>query len=360
MSELLTPPTSHNKRVHLHSLDLLRGLAILMVITVHVTQATSNLPVIIANMGYFGMFGVQLFFVVSAFSLCLAYSENIKYGSVGFPRFMTRRIFRIAPMYVLGIILYWILRQIYGQEQPPWTAVAFHASLLHGLYPPAFGIVVPGGWSIACEFLFYLIFPLLICTLYRSTKVFSLLTLMILVPANLVLTLINGGDLRFDGWSYQSLNILSQLPVFAIGIISYRFWMKKYRFRKSTLFIIFVFCMILVALLKAKWEYANLLTPTLCGLGFSSLLLLLIDVKFRIVWIEKLGLISYSVYIIHFVFTEYYVKYHQNFSFFGNWVLEISCLFALTVAGSVLLSIVTYKFIEVPMIGLGKLVASRF
>ena len=304
------------------------------------------------------MFGVQLFFVVSAFSLCLAYSEKISYRFSYFSKFIIRRIFRIAPMYCVGIFLYWCLRYQYDQNQPSLDILFSHAILLHGLYPSAFGLVVPGGWSIGCEFIFYLLFPALIYFLHSKPTIFALITLILLVNANMLILLISGSRLDFAGFSFHSLNIIAQLPVFAIGILSHRIWRSGYRFKKTALWVTFALSIATLAFLKFSWDHANLLAPTLCGLGFSALLLIFIEVDFRLIWLEKIGLISFSLYIIHFVFTEFFARYHQNFSFPGKWFLELPCFFAFTVAASAFLSVATYRFIELPLVGLGRRIAT--
>ena len=53
----------------------------------------------------FGGYGVQLFFVASAMTLCMSLENN--YGkSRWLMKYIVRRYFRIAPMYYLGRVLY--------------------------------------------------------------------------------------------------------------------------------------------------------------------------------------------------------------------------------------------------------------
>ena len=82
-------------------IDALRGFAILGVIVVHVAGAfpapSHVLNVILANGGR----GVQLFFVVSAFTLFHSLDSKTA-GAAGLFRFFVRRYFRVAPLYYAG------------------------------------------------------------------------------------------------------------------------------------------------------------------------------------------------------------------------------------------------------------------
>ncbi|MGE9115721.1 hypothetical protein, partial [Escherichia coli] len=74
--------------------------------------------------------------------------------------------FRIAPMFYLGIVLYLLLSRSTAMQLPTDRAtvgdVAATILFVHGWFPSAINTVVPGGWSIAAEAMFYVIFPLLL------------------------------------------------------------------------------------------------------------------------------------------------------------------------------------------------------
>ena len=102
-------------------IDALRGLAILGVLIVHCGGHGDNgaipqsLLAIISN----GARGVQLFFIVSAFTLFLSMTH--KYEQEKHPKlnFFIRRFFRIAPMYYIGIVYY--LFQYLFSEKIKWS-----------------------------------------------------------------------------------------------------------------------------------------------------------------------------------------------------------------------------------------------
>ena len=87
---------SENK-YNLTWVDAMRGWAILGVLMVHVginENATVFLKTIIAN----GARGVQLFFLMSAFTMFYTYKRHFKEERKYVGNFFIRRFFRIAPL----------------------------------------------------------------------------------------------------------------------------------------------------------------------------------------------------------------------------------------------------------------------
>src|ERR1700722_4770417 len=91
-------------------IDCLRGYAVIMVMINHVTYAIPQLPWRVHQLGAFGWHGVQLFFLASAITLLMSSSyERDRTGRVSSGDFFIRRFLRIAPMYYLAALLYWII-----------------------------------------------------------------------------------------------------------------------------------------------------------------------------------------------------------------------------------------------------------
>src|SRR5688500_15882045 len=107
-------------------IDALRGLAILAVVMVHASQYGSfDVHPILARIISEGGRGVQLFFLVSAFTLFLSYKNRSPLESHPTRNFFIRRFFRIAPMYYLGIVYYLIQN---GTGPNYWLGDANHIS----------------------------------------------------------------------------------------------------------------------------------------------------------------------------------------------------------------------------------------
>src|SRR5437870_5372237 len=85
-------------------IDVLRGIAILMVVVVHTSLSVPALSPKIRNVAAFGQMGVQLFFLVSAYTLARSLTLRSDESS-GLARYFIRRWFRIAPLYLCAIPL---------------------------------------------------------------------------------------------------------------------------------------------------------------------------------------------------------------------------------------------------------------
>jgi len=229
MPQTSSSPLPTNEPEHFGYVDALRGIAILLVVFVH-TAYYMHPDTIFRKIGVFGQYGVQLFFVMSAFTLCHSMNRQQSLNAVEYGKFFTRRFFRIALLYYLGLVGYgfytWLSFRLFGKT--PWTepseysvsGVISNILFLHDVFPPGKPIV-PGGWSIGCEFLFYAIFPPLFFLVRKSN--WWLLPLLVL---GLVTTLFVPPLYDFLGWkevpennSFHYAFISNQIPCFALGIL---------------------------------------------------------------------------------------------------------------------------------------------
>ncbi|WP_426439585.1 acyltransferase family protein [Bradyrhizobium genosp. P] len=148
------------------SLDLLRGIAILLVVLSHSAgSATSIIPGLVKVALDYGQFGVQLFFIVSGYTMMLTYGNRTDLSAAG--SFYLRRVFRIVPLFWIAIVFYLAISN--GEGSRSWAPdgvsvsdVVLTISFLHLSSLTAFNSVVPGGWSIGVEMQFYLLFPFII------------------------------------------------------------------------------------------------------------------------------------------------------------------------------------------------------
>jgi peptidoglycan/LPS O-acetylase OafA/YrhL len=109
-----------------------------------------------------GKSGVDVFFVISGF--VMVHASQRLYGVPGSRRqFLLRRIVRVVPMYWLATValLAWSLHT----HDPPWDGLTLATSLGFIPYPGLgnHGAVVPllpPGWTLNFEMLFYLVFAL--------------------------------------------------------------------------------------------------------------------------------------------------------------------------------------------------------
>ena len=146
-------------------IDALRGLAILGVVYVHAGLWGEPASSWLIRFAVNGRRGVQLFFVVSALTLFLSMDNRRKREKNPIRNFFIRRFFRIAPLFYCGIIAYTLIDGFSPRYGAPdgieWWYLPLTALFINGWSPETITSVVPGGWAIAVEMTFYLVFPLL-------------------------------------------------------------------------------------------------------------------------------------------------------------------------------------------------------
>jgi peptidoglycan/LPS O-acetylase OafA/YrhL len=152
------------------SVHALRGIAALSVCVGHfISTEMPGAPLVFDQVGYYALFGVTAFFVVSGFVLPLTLYRN-NYRVAGFLRFVGRRILRLEPPYLITIL--GVLGIGYVANATPWFRGHFVPDplgwALHiGYLAPLFGKewLVGAFWTLCVEFQFYiligLVFPLL-------------------------------------------------------------------------------------------------------------------------------------------------------------------------------------------------------
>ncbi|QHD70734.1 acyltransferase family protein (plasmid) [Sphingobium yanoikuyae] len=295
-------------------IDTLRGLAILMVILVHHSQVFSVLRPFTYPAAY-GQLGVQLFFVASAFTMCMSASHR-REEPHPVSSFYIRRVFRIAPLYYVGILLYFLIDSMwpfFPTVKSVYTFGNVLANLLfvHGFVPDAYNRVVLGGWSIAAEMSFYLLFPLMypICKQlhdkYGLIAIATLAALFVAVSAVFNLAVIPKFGESIANTNFWYCMILNQVAVFIVGMGTY-FHLQRRRFfvRFGVDAAAFVALSVLSgAFLLANAPWAMVLLPATAGLSFAFLLSVVRGFgQSRIGLVERIGQHSYSMYIFHFVF----------------------------------------------------------
>jgi len=140
------------------SLDGLRAISILLVISVH---AANGMPLSDAARHFLSTYsrlGVTIFFVISGFlitTLLLKEKDN-RNGVIDIKKFYVRRFLRIFPVFYLYIFVVFILSRIYHMHIPSsafWHAITYTTNYALG------GWFLGHAWSLAVEEQFYLFWP---------------------------------------------------------------------------------------------------------------------------------------------------------------------------------------------------------
>lgn len=161
------------------ALDVLRALAVLLVMFRHGAEAPAAFPAAIRDplnaLLRCGWIGVDLFFVLSGFLISgLLFSEFRKRGEINVGRFLIRRGFKIYPPFFFFLVVsvlvqyLWLDKPIYFFSDPPhrirplWPEIVFMQSYFWGYWNHT--------WSLAVEEHFYIVLPILLWLILKTSR----------------------------------------------------------------------------------------------------------------------------------------------------------------------------------------------
>lgn len=168
-------------------LDALRGMAIAGVVAFHllgamVAKEPTQWVGWLAQATSAGWLGVDLFFVLSGFLIGSILLENREAPNLFFV-FYLRRAARLLPIYLLVVFAYLWARHAriadagpslgwlvdgYGPGLPSWSYLVYLQNVYQAAMQTWGGHWLAPTWSLAVEEQFYLVAPLLVCTIPRD------------------------------------------------------------------------------------------------------------------------------------------------------------------------------------------------
>lgn len=345
-------------------LDGLRGLAAFSVMLGHIVGMLPETPFVLALQAsplrviWGGTAAVYLFFVLSGFVLALPFANGS--SRLSYAKFMILRVFRIYPAYltalavsVLAIGLYhpatmaglsdWA-RSFWDNGIPHLTTSQI---VRHILLVPGFDthLLDPPMWTLVIEMRMSAVIPLFIVAFMYSR---SVLATAAIFAASCALAFIDA---------------LYWLPMFVAGIVlaQHRDAVLRWARRRPSAVAWTLACL---GLALYGNEYVLQLgqprsvMPWL-AVGGSLLLILFASTLpalgriLRTQAVQFLGRVSYSLYLLHFPILFLAVsRFSQFIGFWGSVAVAIPCTLGL--------SWLCYTRIELPMMRLGRRVASPF
>jgi peptidoglycan/LPS O-acetylase OafA/YrhL len=376
------PPTEvfseANVPIRIGWLDGLRAVAVMGVVAVHSGQFIHGFTGVPFELSQLGQYGVQLFFVISAITICLTLRSHLLKKRETIISWYIRRLFRIMPLYYAAILVYAIdhilQRQFLKIDDGGLAPLAILANVgfVHAWLPGGNNNVVPGGWSIGVEMSFYIIAPALFLIVARKTwwpwAVGAFLVVLEVVSKSFASRYLGLDQIPNNTFAYYSP--LTQFPVFLVGVSLFgatSSWLfsnvatpRKWVFF-STIGGVIAFGF---AAYCGTWGgESHQFAPLLFGITFSCLILLsrgtlksLIDSR----PLRYIGKISYSIYIVHFALLDgchlALRRLAVDKSLGPTWQFVAIYLAAFLL--SVGAASVTHRLIESPGIRLGSRLAS--
>jgi peptidoglycan/LPS O-acetylase OafA/YrhL len=333
----MTPGRAHSETprgtgAHMLVLDGVRGVAILMVLCVHFigdSTSHSTLERAMVKLANYGIWGVDLFFVLSGFLI-----TGLLYDSKKAPRyfrdFYVRRTLRIFPLYYAVLALLFVVLPAVPVPYPAALAESAHHQAWLWLYASNVYLAIHRAWalpyvghfwSLAVEEQFYLIWPIVVLSFGRR----SLLGICIVVT---VLALALRSVLSFAGAGDVALVVLTPCRFDALCVggflaLAVRSVGLERVARTARLLLGPLLCLILLA---SSWNWwrgtlSDVVLPirgTLIALTFGALLVTSLAAKADRVLTRLLrsrvmcflGTRSYGLYVFHGIIA-YWMGEHQ-------------------------------------------------
>ena len=298
------------------TIDVFRGIAILMVVMFHFT---ARLPAYSLNITegaplpvFFGWVGVYFFFIISGYCIFMTLERSATVGV-----FLARRFSRIYPAFVAAVLLLFVFGLV--AYIPSVPEAKFHVVApnlldvaMNLFFVGEIGEWVDGAfWSIAVEVKFYVLVAILAGVIpepAKFTKVFAILAL-VMGLIWIIATVILGGRGPLAPQSMlKFLAIAPYLSFFAVGILGRRLQSGE----QSSVGLLVANLGLSTAILWIEaFSFENhdgALTATLCALAYLGLGLIFVrfvsggsipHVPVLSSAIAKVGLLSFSWYLIH-------------------------------------------------------------
>jgi len=295
-------------------LDLLRALAIIVVVIYHAGNMGFPMP---GRVHRWGWIGVDLFFVLSGYLIGgqllapLARDQSINLG-----RFFARRALRIMPAYFVILAIYIFLSswREYAEMTPWWKFIVSVQNIgLHG------GTAFSHAWSLAVEDQFYLALPFILLFINRWPRAAIIVPCLIVSGGIALRTFlafqnpaeISGVSSRgFQTWIYYPT--WTRLDPLVLGVVLAA--IEKFRpmwWKRLTNYAIWLWLPGLALIVFALWlgegEYLNFSTAIwqfpLLAFGFAGLLVCAQSDRLplrnvRIPGAAFIASIAYSAYLV--------------------------------------------------------------
>jgi len=355
------------KRVYFPGLNALRFYAALAVIFSHTDQNVTPRPLFATLIKPFLIdpsSAVSLFFVLSGFLITyLLLRESVTTGKVSVRKFYVRRILRIWPLYYfVAIIGFFIFPLLFGQQYflyviyPEYPLMTMPAAvkliLVFCLLPNFASITAPMEhlWSIGVEEQFYAVWPWIIRNKVNVVR-FCVGVLIIKFALAPIIPLFNNfGMMRiFNELRFECM------AVGALGAYAYcnGLPLLKWVYHPAAQLLAWG-----VGVYMAGREMVvNPYVTTGIALAFIVIILNVATnprslVRLNQSLLERLGQVSYGLYLYHFPILFVVLRVTPHFMLFNDIPFYPMAVFIGTLGGTWLVAEISYRWFEKPFLDL--------
>lgn len=374
MMQNISSATYADSKPHYELLDGLRGVAALLVLFYHIFEglsfAAGGTLITVINHGYLA---VDFFFILSGFVISYAYDDRWgKTMTTG--NFFKRRLIRLHPMIIMGVILGAITFFLQGGVQWDGTKIATSAVMLAMLCAMFFIPAVPGvsyevrgngemfplngpSWSLFFEYIGNILYALFIHRL--SNKALTVLVgLSGIALAWFTLFNVSGYDMFGVGWTLDTVNFfggtLRMLFPFSMGMLLARHFKPmnvKGAFWICSMILLLLFCVPYIVTENSPISL-NGLFEAICILFIFPVLLWIgasgkTTDNFSSRVCKFLGDISYPLYAVHYPIMYLFYAWlinHKIYIFSEAWPTALAVYL-----GNILLAYLCLKLYDEPV-----------
>lgn len=337
----------------IRALTGVRGVAAIVIVLYHFSDvhlySGGVLQYFVIPHGYIA---VDLFFMLSGFVIALVYRDAFAIAPfANYREFWIKRVARLYPAYLAIAVLY-VVKMALGLSGDTFAQFSLYDVIGNILMLSGWGLhihpLIGVSWAASAEMGSYVLAPLLIAYIVRGNAIFAVAGVALSLAAiQAIQASGQGGSGPLDVTSGDSFYpLLRAIAGFALGQAIFRFSVSV-----RPLPMIFqdaLVALILLAIVVAAVVSADdlpiyvLFIPLVAILSYDGRLARLLFANGPI---YDMGLISYSVYLLHPLFVSFAVRGWRHYGETGASYL-VSMLICLVVIW--LLSKLTYRFVEMP------------
>jgi peptidoglycan/LPS O-acetylase OafA/YrhL len=344
------------------SLDGFRAIAITAVLGFHVPVMWPTVPKQLIPMRDGGFIGVDMFFVLSGFLITgLLIKEQTKSQSVNFKRFFLRRVIRLLPPLLVCIFVSLGLAIHFNDDIHTFLL----SSLLGIFYLFNWGVVfdlkrsyqLGHLWSLSLEEQYYSAIALVVYLYRRLKSLISLRRLIVIVSSSLILWsffakiyILRNGNVG-ENWAQLYFRTDLRSDSFFIGSLTAVFRDRQLSQPTKLINMTFIPSCFLLIVYMISTNADNVINYrgglTLVAVASACVILAasypgtLADKLLSTRILKSIGILSYSIYLIHMPIFTALSPYHSSIRYPIRLLLSIVLVFAY--------SLLSYYILEKPL-----------
>lgn len=304
------------KKQYFEVLDFLKGFGMLTIVVFHLFQKM-GLPDFWNKLINFGGAGVHTFIFISGFGLYLSHLKH----PLPFVSYIKKRFLKVYMPYIFTVTFVAILCLFIPIHTVSWGKYFSHLLLYKMFSEKYIGTFGYHFWFISVIFELYLVFPLLVILKKKLPGIrFLIVGIIVSIAWSFLVLILNKAELRVWNsfflqyvWEFM-LGMYFAENIFSGGLL---FWNIK----KLHLILMAVVGLGLYVVFSLKFGFVGKMLndiPSLIGYTTFGILLYTFNIKWLNKFLVFTGIISFSLYLIHFavkllfIYGLEYFGYHYN------------------------------------------------